>query len=773
MAYFLEKLTGLISDPYSVKQLPDMGEYQRSNMADSHGILALHKVNQYFDLVLFPESKASQRLIFRLFHLPLSKKKEAVSVFEKYKEKLLPILQSYEKDVSVSLISKLCNMIRNNNIRSPMHIVVEAGLSDVIVKEGPLNQWLNSQSCENHSTPLNLACELKLKLVVQKLIEAGAVLNKADDYGNNPFHIAVSMDLKEILQILCAVESAGAINTLNKEEMTPLHIACKAKKLHLCKILLQNKADPFIVGKIGLPIHYALKYSSNEIAELLLKDYPFLVTMQCAKHGGLPLHWCKSQDAVNLVLEYKSPVEVRSWAMHLPLHVMVLRGRLEAAVVLILADADVNGKGQNGNTALHLAVSGGHVMLVKMLLLFGASCLLENDFGETPGLLAMRSVKQNKDTIMDMLSCMGGLLHKSPMPSVNNNNATFQKRNSENFDQKLKVLCLDGGGVRGLVLSQILMAIERETGKQCRDLFDWISGTSTGGFLAMALVMGKSAIEAQRLYFRFKDKVFVGSRPYNSEPMEDFLKKEFGEDTTMESLQHGPRLLITAALADRKPIHLHLFRNYNLTDPISKSSKTKSFSKKLSDAEMKKLTCDATSSSKQLLWEAARSSGAAPTYFRPMGPYLDGGLVANNPTLDTLTEIHKYNKELVRTGAGEYKKIGLVLSIGTAQMKTTTARSLDLNWSSSPIALMNTALAGSELAQMMVDVCCQSNDYVVERAKAWCETMDASYFRLNPFMEDEVQLNETNDEILLNLLWDTQVYLQENKHLIEGIVALL
>ena len=51
-------------------------------------------------------------------------------------------------------------------------------------------------------------------------------------------------------------------------------------------------------------------------------------------------------------------------------------------------------------------------------------------------------------------------------------------------------------------------------------------------------------------------------------------------------------------------------------------------------------------STDQLVWRAARSSGAAPTYFRPMGRFLDGGLLANNPTLDAMSEIHQYNKAL-------------------------------------------------------------------------------------------------------------------------------
>ena len=52
----------------------------------------------------------------------------------------------------------------------------------------------------------------------------------------------------------------------------------------------------------------------------------------------------------------------------------------------------------------------------------------------------------------------------------------------------VKVLCLDGGGIRGLILIQLLLAIEKATGCAIKDCFDWIAGTSTGGILALALV---------------------------------------------------------------------------------------------------------------------------------------------------------------------------------------------------------------------------------------------------------------------------------------------
>ena len=54
-----------------------------------------------------------------------------------------------------------------------------------------------------------------------------------------------------------------------------------------------------------------------------------------------------------------------------------------------------------------------------------------------------------------------------------------------------RVLCLDGGGIKGLILIELLSCIEKSTGKKIIDLFDWFVGTSTGGILALALVYSK------------------------------------------------------------------------------------------------------------------------------------------------------------------------------------------------------------------------------------------------------------------------------------------
>lgn len=52
------------------------------------------------------------------------------------------------------------------------------------------------------------------------------------------------------------------------------------------------------------------------------------------------------------------------------------------------------------------------------------------------------------------------------------------------------------------------------------------------------LLVGKSMEYLRCLYFRMKEQVFKGSRPYESAPLEDFLKKEFGENTKMADVRY-------------------------------------------------------------------------------------------------------------------------------------------------------------------------------------------------------------------------------------------
>ena len=51
----------------------------------------------------------------------------------------------------------------------------------------------------------------------------------------------------------------------------------------------------------------------------------------------------------------------------------------------------------------------------------------------------------------------------------------------------VKVLSIDGGGIRGIIPAMVLMEIERRTQRPIATLFDLVAGTSTGGILALGL----------------------------------------------------------------------------------------------------------------------------------------------------------------------------------------------------------------------------------------------------------------------------------------------
>lgn len=56
---------------------------------------------------------------------------------------------------------------------------------------------------------------------------------------------------------------------------------------------------------------------------------------------------------------------------------------------------------------------------------------------------------------------------------------------------KFKILCIDGGGIKGLYTATLLAKLEETFSVKITDCFDLICGTSTGGLIALAASLGK------------------------------------------------------------------------------------------------------------------------------------------------------------------------------------------------------------------------------------------------------------------------------------------
>jgi len=68
----------------------------------------------------------------------------------------------------------------------------------------------------------------------------------------------------------------------------------------------------------------------------------------------------------------------------------------------------------------------------------------------------------------------------------------------------IRILSLDGGGIRGVMTARVLVELERLSGRPIAGLFDIIAGTSTGGLIALGVTKpggdGKPALTAQEVF---------------------------------------------------------------------------------------------------------------------------------------------------------------------------------------------------------------------------------------------------------------------------------
>ncbi|NXC43976.1 PLPL9 phospholipase, partial [Penelope pileata] len=788
-------LSQAFGNPYRVKEVP-AAEYSGLGCLREEGRVRLYYSGRGWDCVLL--SPHGPRVAYRLFQL--DNEAEALERFEHYAGHLRPFYESSPQPLSLEDLQQLSDCLRSHPSWSSAHMAVELGLREAF-RHNRVLSCVNSTDSEDGCTPLHLACRKGDMGCLQELLECNARADVTDWRGETVFHYAVRGSNPHIIELLCRSPTVG-MDHLSREGLSPLHLACQLGKEDMVRSLLKCRASCNVMGPLGYPIHLALKYSQKGCAQAILEVDASQVRSRDPRHEATPLHWAKKAEMTQLLLKYGSEVNVTSRTADMALHIAVKRGRFDCAMVLLTHGANTNAKGQDGNTPLHLAMKHDHLDMIKAIVVFGGDIEIPNDFGETPGLLAARSSKgANRKVLLELLQTVGTerchptipdsqslapsaasfFLEGQPSPRSSFNSLGFKdllyvsatlgqflktpdvvdspREGERNCD---RLLCLDGGGIRGLVLIQLLLAIEKAAGRPVREIFDWIAGTSTGGILALAIVHGKSMDYMRCLYFRMKDMVFQGSRPYMSEPLDEFLKKEFGENTKMTDVQK-PKVIVTGTLCDRQPAELHLFRNYPVPETkVSTEYKTSATFKPLTRPE------------DQLVWRAARCSGAAPTYFRPIGRFLDGGLLANNPTLDAMAEIHEYNKTLISKGQKQkVRKLGLVVSLGTGKPPQVPVCSVDVFRPSNPWELAKTVFGARELGKMVVDCCTDADGPAVDRARAWCEMTDIPYFRLSPQLQTDVMLDEVNDAVLVNALWDTQLYIYQQREQLERLVQYL
>jgi len=229
------------------------------------------------------------------------------------------------------------------------------------------------------------------------------------------------------------------------------------------------------------------------------------------------------------------------------------------------------------------------------------------------------------------------------------------------------ILSLDGGGIRGAATSQFLTHVEESLknnhATQLRDCVDFYAGTSTGSIIALALATtDMSLTDINKLYaVDSAKKIFEENRglfeidginapKYEAKGKTDLLRKELKKVKLGDVPDDKEVLAVSYGIERRKPV---IFKSTDQTH------------RELYSADV------------------ADASSAAPTFFPTKELemedvvdnfwLIDGGVIANNPTMCAIAEARRRWKE---NSIDELN----VLSIGTGYRTRTINGPASRKW---------------------------------------------------------------------------------------------
>jgi uncharacterized protein len=213
--------------------------------------------------------------------------------------------------------------------------------------------------------------------------------------------------------------------------------------------------------------------------------------------------------------------------------------------------------------------------------------------------------------------------------------------------ERVRVLAIDGGGIRGIIPALVLADVERRTGRHTAELFDLVAGTSTGAILASALTLPEGGARTPRwraeqlvdIYEREGPRIFSRSLWWRIRSLDGLIAPKYRATGLESALEH---YLDGGTLADALTDLLITAYDTEGRNPV--------FFRPQTDGQ-------------RAMRVVAHASSAAPTYFppvelsRPGDGHLsltDGGVFAANPTMVAVAQVlhDRPGAELVMVSLG-------------------------------------------------------------------------------------------------------------------------
>jgi len=190
----------------------------------------------------------------------------------------------------------------------------------------------------------------------------------------------------------------------------------------------------------------------------------------------------------------------------------------------------------------------------------------------------------------------------------------------------MNILCLDGGGSKGVYTLGILKELEAMLGKPIHETFQYVYGTSTGSIIAALIGLGYSITDIERLYLELIPKIMAKKLPSGRSKA---LKKELDrifEDNNFSDFAPGIAVgIIATNIDEEKPF---IFKSSSDQAYKMQASFIPGFGATIADAVL--ASCAAY---------PLFNKASVKTMNQHTVRAIDGGFIGNNPILFAIADV--------------------------------------------------------------------------------------------------------------------------------------
>jgi patatin-like phospholipase/acyl hydrolase len=202
-----------------------------------------------------------------------------------------------------------------------------------------------------------------------------------------------------------------------------------------------------------------------------------------------------------------------------------------------------------------------------------------------------------------------------------------------------RILSLDGGGIRGVFTAALLERLEGETRFNFNQQVDLFAGTSTGGILALGLASGMTPKKCKELYQSLGQEIFTSS-PLGK--LDDFFFAKYSNVKLRQRLEAVFRAQGVETLGDLpKKVLIPTFDLRAKPDGQGGNGVNNRHSIETWKPKFFHNLDEPGSDVHQSVVDVALATSAAPSFFPSSRTYVDGGVMANNPSMCAVAQALK------------------------------------------------------------------------------------------------------------------------------------